>query len=1181
MSDALNINKKLDPIEPPLSDTPGYWARLSQRRASDPDRSVWVNASAGTGKTKVLIERVLRLLLPRTNGAPGTRPHRILCLTYTKAASAEMTERLLARVSDWAVMSDSDLRTSLQDVLDEPPRADQIDAARRLFTQLIDGPDHVRILTLHAFCQSILSRFPLEAGISPHFTLIEGAELEQLLQTARQNADLKITRDPENAFILNDIAAHLSDFRLGQIMTELLSERRQLSSALAQYKGSDRAVAFRTMFGLNSNDSLETWTKSIADLPESFIHDLILLDQGLSKGTKTENGLAAHIRDWTMLHPLERAEHFDQICRPFFDSKGARSSDGGKQGQRKADDQLRLLYITCGDEIERLKHKRQMIDLYRINMALFTWVDYILTEYNQLKCARGVLDFDDLIRKTITLLDADQTHTQETKTPSWVMYKLDGGIDHILLDEAQDTNPEQWQIIASLARTFGPDDPDRTRRLFIVGDQKQSIYRFQGADPDTFEKMLHHFGSSNLDTPTNNSLHLDRIPMNTSFRSTFPVLTIVDQIFKNPDRIADLRLKEAPTHIIHRTGQAGRVEVWPMIPAIKDTEIRTPWTPPTTIRPHTDGPTILARKIAHCIHNWIDQKIILPSHNRPIEPRDIMILVRKRAPYLASIRAALQIKGIPVAGADRQPILDSIIVKDLVAITQFSLLPDDDLSLACVLKSPLCGGTDDDLIAIAPTRTGSLWAALQSYSSHHPWVSYLEQCIDRARTLSPYLFLTSLLDQPCPSSPDGSGRAAFLRDLSLDHTSGIEDLLTLALKASENSTTIHHFIHTLIRDNPEIRQSVAPSDNVVRLMTVHGSKGLESPIVILPDTIKSARDGKPASIFWPDDTDAPLPIFVPRAQDRPDDIPHVLEHVRAADRAEEQRLLYVALTRAQDWLIVAGADRPLRSDITWYDTVLNSIKACANLPGYRVEESGTDGPLHIFESAQTALPDRARKDEKEILSPSTPDIPERPPLKILKDTLKKPLIPEPTPARPYRADPAHMTLLATSPLLSINDPTRFARGLITHKLLEILPNLPKTTWEETIKTYLTKRSDILSKDIQSNITQSVLNILHHPDYKDLFHQNSHAEVPITGILPNGRLIAGQIDRLIITPTHIHILDYKTDFTIPKTPDQIPQAYLDQMRTYRDLLRTLYSTHTLQCSLLWTSGPLMMDVTDIL
>lgn len=1169
------------PQQSPISDTPGYWARTAQRRASDPDRSVWVNASAGTGKTKVLIERVLRLLLPRENGAPGTQPHRILCLTYTKAASAEMTERLLARVSDWAIMSDNDLGLSLHDLLDMPPRADQIATARLLFTQLIDGPDQVRILTLHAFCQSVLARFPLEAGVAPNFTLIEGADLEQLLQAARKNADLKMARDPDHAPILDDISAQLSDFRLGQMMTELLSERRQLTFALRHYQGANRAAAFRAMFGLDPHDTADTWAADIEKLSQSFIHDLILLDQGLSKGTKTENTLAAHIRAWTMHHPNDRANHFDQITRAFFGVSGDRLGDGGKQGQRKADDQLRMLYINCGDQIERFKRKRQMIDLYQINMALFTWVDYILAEYNRLKSARGVLDFDDLIRKTITLLDADQEQARQTKTPSWVMYKLDGGIDHILLDEAQDTNPEQWQIIAALSRAFGPDDPTRARRLFIVGDQKQSIYRFQGADPDTFEKMLHHFGSSATTNDITNSLHLDRIPMNTSFRSTAPILTVVDQVFKSPDRIADLRLDAAPTHIIHRGGQAGWVEIWPIIPIIKDTETRTPWDPPTTIKPHTDGPTILARRVAHRIRHWIDTQTILPSHNRPIEPRDIMILVRKRAPYLAAIRAALQTLSIPVAGADRQPILESIAVKDLVALTQFSLLPDDDLALACVLKSPLCGGTDNDLIAVAPPRTGSLWAALQSHSQNHPWVPYLKQCIQNAHTHSPHLFLTALLDQPCPTAPNGSGRGAFLRDLSLDHTAGIEDLLMLALNASENGDTLNHFIHTLVRDNPEIRQSVASSDNVVRLMTVHGSKGLEAPIVILPDTIKSARDGKPASIFWPDDTGAPLPIFVPRASDRPDDIPHVLDRVRAADRAEEQRLLYVALTRAQDWLIVAGADRAQRSDNTWYDAVLNGIKECAFLPGYRIDTDGADGPVHIFECVQIAPPDRARRDT--AVTPSSIMTDTSPPAqpRILADILRTPLIAEPTPSRPYRADAASMAHIATSPLLDTHDPARFTRGLVTHKLLEILPNLPVATWETTIKAYLAGRGDALPEDTHPDIMRDVLNILHHPDYTDLFGNGSRAEVPITGILPNGRLIAGQIDRLIMTPTSIHILDYKTGPVTPKTPDQVPLPYLDQMRTYRDLLRLLYPIPLIRCSLLWTTGPVMMDVTDVL
>lgn len=1158
-------------------DDPGFWAGIAQHRASDPTRSVWVNASAGTGKTKVLIERVLRLLLPRLDGTPGAQPNRILCLTYTKAASAEMIERLLSRVSSWAVMKDDDLNQALRAVLGIDPTDHHRMCARRLFTELVDGPDQVRIMTIHAFCQSVLSRFPLEAGISPHFTLIEGAEFDDLLNQAQKNAMRDMGSHPDLSGVMARLATLLSDHRLSQVMRDILSERRQLTVSLSTYQGTERDRVLREMLGLENNDTLDSWAQSIIDLPVDFIHDLILLDQGLRDGTKVEKSISDRIYRWTIRTPYERLDSFDDLVRAFFGVNGDRLGDGGKQGRRKADDQLRMLYVLCGDRVETLVKKRRMIDLFEANISLFAFVDHMMSWYDRLKRSRGVLDFDDLIRMTSALLGTQNSQLQSSQTPSWVMYKLDGGIDHILVDEAQDTNPEQWQIIAALAQSFDPEDQTRTRSLFVVGDQKQSIYRFQGADPDTFEKMLSHFGESHSGTP----IHLDRIPMNTSFRSTSAVLTVVDQVFNDESRLRDLRLSEPILHVVHRQGQSGRVEVWPLVPLVKDTEKREPWVLPIDIKQSVNGPDILARRIARRIRSWMDQKTILPSRQRPIEPRDIMILVRKREPYLSALRAALRAEGIPVASADRQEILESIAVEDLISLAQFSLLPSDDLALACVLKSPLFGGTDDDLIKIAPRRSGSLWDALQSDRSYLPWVLYLKTLIDRVDHISPYQFLSDVLNCPCPARESGSGRAAFLAKMSGDHLDSIDHLLGLALAASQNGDSMVTFVHGLIRDNPEIRQLGSVADNVVRLMTVHGSKGLESPIVILPDTIKSSRDGRSGSMFWPDDTGAPLPLWVPLASDRPDDIPGVMERVGDADRAEEQRLLYVALTRAQDWLIVAGAERSQPSDQSWYDVVSEGMSRCALLPGYRIEDTA-DGPVHIFEHDQLAIPDRQSLifSQKGKVGAGVEDSSEENDQSMI-DLVRRPLRDEPAPARPFRADSAHQGLDIKSPLDRDMDQTRFARGLAVHKLLEILPQIPRGSWEVTARAYVVARADILSEANQERVVSDVLGVLNHRDYGDLFGPGSRAEVRVTGILPDGRLMAGQIDRLLIRPDIIHILDYKTGMAVPQTIDDVESGYINQMGIYRDLLRSIYPNHQIQCTLLYTTGPVMIDVCDIL
>lgn len=1143
-----------------MNDSPIHIATQAQRRAAHPDQSVWVNASAGTGKTKVLTERVLRLLLPRPDGRPGTAPHKILCLTYTRAAASEMAERLLKRVSAWAVMPEAELAQNLAQLTGGTPDNVMITAARRLFYQLVDGPDQVRLMTIHAFCQSVLARFPLEAGVPPHFSLIEGEAAKALLSDARQKVLLQAERDPILSDAVKSLAAIASEDGIQELMDDLLMDAEALRRSLLATPAAVRATTLATILGLEVNDHLTTWEKRVGSPAPIFLADLTQLAGGLQTGVAREKEMATAIQNWTAYSVPDRALKFNNLMRVFIKQNGERYQDGSHAGARKKNPDLAALYINCGDLVAALAGERDRLLLKAANLALLTLAERILIAYDDLKQTHGVLDFQDLISFTGRLLRQDQA----SHTPSWVRYKMDGGIDHILVDEAQDTNPDQWALIAQLVQSFG-DDPSRDRTIFVVGDQKQSIYRFQGADPDIFADMLRQFGAV-----SGGGITFDRIPLNTSFRTVAAVLNVVDQMYVDATARVSLGLCEPLVHVVKRVGQGGQIDLWPQLSLPENTEPKIPWDPPVTIKPRRDMPAKLAEQVARLVRGWLDSREMLPSHNRPIEPQDIMILVRKRAPWLSVLQAALRSAAVPVAGLDRQILTDHLAVKDVLSLMRFAVLPTDDLSLACFLKSPLVGLDEDALMNLAFGRNGSLWAALQADPQFGDIVRYCQKWFSGEFWGSPYRFINNILSTPCAAGNGAlSGEQALRSRLGDDVGPVLIDLQARALGAEQAGKTTLQFLGDLDQNTGEVKRDMMRGENAVRLLTVHGAKGLESPIVILPDTIITHHDQKDPTLFWPDDTGQALPLWVPR---RPAQIPAlvpILERGRAAEQAEYERLLYVAATRAGDRLVVMAARQSTEPDPqSWYFRFGSAIDRLANTKDYS-EEQTPIGPVRSIKTTQTVDPDgAARAARLGIITPSKGGPINAAPL--------TPLPVEPPIPRPLRAT-ATPALDPVSPLQVVNDPRRFLRGQLIHKLLQILPDLPLDRRQAAATTFLAHHTTELTEGAAGEIWSAVNGVLTHPDFTTWFGHDSRAEVAVTGLLPDGRLLSGQIDRLVVLPDRVVIIDYKTNRPAPTRVDEVPAAYRMQLAAYRAALAAIYPGRTITTCLLWTEGPHLMEI----
>ena len=1134
-----------------------------QRKASNPAVSVWVGASAGTGKTKVLTDRVLRLMLPRTDGQKATPPHKILGITFTKAGASEMALRINKMLGEWAVLPSETLATELQDLLGQPPTPEQTAAARRLFADVVDTPGGLKIMTIHSFCQSVLSRFPLEAGLPPYFTGLEETESAALLKTASDRVIKALESDPASleSTAFRRIAETINAEQFFGLARAMASERRQLRDLIAQHFGLE---------GLYTNLCSKLGVKPGIEPQQIKLEacaDRSFDKTGLQKAckalalskNKSDQESAAILGDWLEATSLERAAIFEKYQNLYFTKEGElRKKLATDTAVKSAPEILSILdreatrLLALREEINAASCALLTRDLLRLGQA-------IIDEFQNIKTARAALDYDDLIFTTLDLLEGRTNTLGADKATGWVLYKLDRGLDHILIDEAQDTNPEQWKIIEALCADFfaGAGASTETRTIFTVGDEKQSIYSFQRASPEEFARMRADFKAR----VRNAGQIWDDLPLNISFRSTQSVLKAVDAVFAAPAARKGLGLAKID-HISYRRGQAGRVEIWPLCEAPERPET-DPWQPPLDIRQTSSAPALLAAQIATAIRGWLDKGEILPSHGRPIKPGDIMILVRTRTAFVGQLTKALKDLDIPVSGVDRMIPGQQLPVMDLMAMAEYALLPVDDLTLACVLKSPLLGLDEDTLFDLAAKRgETSLWQALQASTRHKDIGSYLNNLITRAADAHPYEFFSHILQTPCPGDAISGARAIRGR-LGDDAMDPIDELLNAALTFERNNIpSLQGFLHTQRNAETQVKRELGEAGSEVRIMTVHGAKGLQAPIVILPDTTQARRkspDKPDKRLLWPDKTGMGLPLWAPRQVYECQAYTDSLAVLDERMEEESRRLLYVAMTRAEDRLYITGYKSGKNIDPTsWYNYIAPALESISEIE--RLE----DGILRL-DNPQISDSDKTKEQKIPIGRFET-----------LPDWLYKPAPEEPDPPAPLvPSRPSESDQTVFSPL-HIADIYRFRRGNLTHKLLEILPLLSPDRHTQAAQDYIRRTGSDLKEDIRQDIVRETLAILAHPEFAAIFGTGSLAEVPVTGLM-DGRLVSGQIDRLLVTKKDILIIDYKTNRPPPRHVHDVSPLYLRQMQAYAATLRAIYPGRTVRAALLWTDGPRLMPL----
>ena len=1121
-----------------------------QALAADPRAHAALSASAGTGKTQVLTARVLRLLLG------GIRPETILCLTFTKAAAAEMANRIGARLANWVRLPDAALRKELF-ALDEANDPLSLQRARRLFARVLEAPGGLKIQTIHSFAQTLLASFPAEAGIAPGFKPIEARAQQEL---ARTTLAALLTDAESRGSGLSDDVQRLS-LRLG--------EQGAVDYLMRCAARPEEMAAFGNPAGI------EPQLRALLELPEESVEDFLAghctddrFDCDLLRaiaaanrgwGTATGTGVADRVEQWLALGAADRATALPDLALVVFTGSGELRKV--QPGQRKADS-------AYDDHAERLA--ASIRELLRIqnsaklaaDMAAGLRAGQAFAEaYTRAKRSAGLADFDDLIAWTRGLL-------AKPGMGDWVRYKLDRDIDHLLVDEAQDTNPGQWEIVEALAAEFftGASEAERRHRtLFMVGDFKQAIYRFQGADPKEFDRVRRHFreASEELraaeiegDEPELRALEFRDLSIDSSFRSAPAILAAVDAVVDDVG-FAAMGLPDRPNpHRAHHSDRAGSVELlapFSVETSEEDDDGEEGWI--------GQKERLFADRLATEVKQWLVTAPVLASTRRPLAPGDILILVRSRGELASLIVARLFAQGIPVAGIDRLHLSKPFAVRDLLAAVAFAVQPLDDLNLANLLVSPLIGLSQEQLLDLAYGRRGSLWAELRARAAASTEFGAAHEALGDLLRIAdftpPSRFLETILSGPM------EGRRKLYSRLGLAARDPIDELFSSALQFERDEVpSLERFLAWFSGGDVEIQRDPSAPANVVRVMTVHGAKGLEAPVVLLADaTADPARLGRtPVSIDVPISGIGKAPVIRPSKKERVSPFEEIMASEETESLKEHWRLLYVGLTRASERLVIAGVEpRGQLSENSWHARVERSLVTL----GAESDDDTNWGRRLVYRGAirGTAPAVRVRREPQ--------------PAPAMPAWATSPAPPEAQPPRPLAPSAMAEDREAALPP-SPGQRAAAERGTLIHQLLERLPEVAPAERRQAAQRWLERSAASSDASQRDEIAELVCSLIANPEYAPWFGPGSLGEAPIVATLGDGRVIAGTIDRLLVEERSVSVVDFKTG-RVPAGAGDIPSSHRAQMLAYTDALKVIFPGRTIRAALLYTGAPALFEI----
>jgi ATP-dependent helicase/nuclease subunit A len=1118
-----------------------------QRAVADPAVSAWVAANAGSGKTHVLAQRVINLLLE------GVAPEKILCITFTKAAAANMAKRVFDTLSEWTTLDDAALNEAIGSRSDIKPNAARRALARRLFARSLETPGGLKVQTIHAFCTQLLHQFPFEANVAARFDVLDETEQTQLLERLTLDLLLEAARTPQSAIgrALEAAITAASDQSFRDAIRAAIGMREVVARWIIDSGGVEAAIAAMSrQLGLGHGESR-------GSIEDAFFSGSVIAPSqwpavaaALEQGRRSDRDQARHFRQLASLPRSDRVEAYLDI---FCTANGRSARRSIVTQDIKDKDLVERLAAEQARVCTLLERLRAVICRDR-SAALLIIVHEILQRYKSEKDRRGLVDYDDLIDKALALLS--------NVDAAWVHYKLDFGVDHLLIDEAQDTSTKQWQIVRNLVAEFtaGAGARPSTRTVFAVGDEKQSIYSFQNAAPKEFAEMRRYFERTHQ---AGRRSFVFR-EFKHSFRSGANILAAVDAVFSDKDIAASVSSDTDgfPPHIALPVAPPSLVEIWEPVEPEKGAEIDG-WDAPFDQVSETSPRVRLARRIARTVRRLVEARAPVGTEGRALRYGDVLVLVRQRGELFEAIIRALKNENVEVAGADRLMLTEHIAVMDLMVLADALLLPADDLALATILRSPLFGFSDNDLFALAwdrgplPLRTALSRRASETKFAEA--VARLDRLAELAKRETPFDFYAQVL------GADGA-RRRFLARLGPEANDALDEFLNLALEYERRETpSLQGFLAWLRQARAEVKRDMEIARDEVRVMTVHGAKGLEAPLVILADTMTPpAGPRQPrlltlsgSAVVWPgkkaDDSSAMASARLATL---------------AEARDEYRRLLYVAMTRAADRLIICGADgERKRPDGCWYDLVR------ATLAPQLVEE--TDGGEKVLRFRQAAAEPAAVAPAGVPAKTAEPELPS-----WLRQAAPV-QAPRPAPLAPSSAFDEEIGQKV--PGTAGDRQKALQRGQIVHRLMQSLPDIAPAARKSALQHYLGNAARDLSPDERAEIARHALAILEDNKFADVFAPGSRPEVPIIGRISRSDgeplLVAGQVDRLIATDKAVLVVDYKTDSVVPDRLDDVPAAYIAQLALYRAVLTRIYPGKHVRAALIFTAGPLLVEISS--
>lgn len=1048
---------------------------LLQIKASDPKFSTWVAASAGTGKTKILTDRVLRLLMQNIDF------HKILCLTFTNAAAGEMKERIAKALANWANSSPENLKKKLHLTLGRSCSKSELNLAQSLYTKYLNSDEKINVQTIHSFCQKLLKKFPLEAGISPSFTIIDESKAHIILEQIKRD----LLNKTELSHINDYLNANFHEVTIDEIISEIVQNKIKFFRTKSQHK------------------CIITESKEIIESLE----DLSLKNW-------------EHIISYPIIQNIVGINQTPAQIKKFF------LTDSGQKRKKVVPQKIAKTGSNLYSDLEEIQEQIFIIDQQEKSLQLEQYSKllsivgiFILEEYENYKSKKGLLDYDDLIIYTSKLL-------KSSDAKEWVLYKLDGGIDHLLVDEAQDTSYKQWQIIEALIEEFYSGESKETnkdRTIFIVGDEKQSIFSFQGADVSSFARM-----NSNLKNKMQQGKkNFANIQLEISYRSAKEILDgihiVFDKIYQQMPGFFSENIKQLTPH---RSKHSGSIEIWPLC-SYEETNNNF-WPISSGIKIQTTQ-TLLAEKISAYIRGQISSNRILPATGQKIAPEDFMILFRRRDELTNEVIKALKNENIEVAGLDRISLCENLAVMDLLSIAKFILNPNDDLNLCALLKSPIIGLNEEEIYSISTNRkSSSIWEYINSnnnYSNLHKTLQIFINLYNISHIGNFFQFIVDVLGY----------RNTLNAHCGPDSNDAIDELLHSANNfCKQDNSSIQNFIFWIDEYSGSVKRDSSNTDKV-KIMTMHAAKGLQSPIVILCDTTSVPTQSN--RFLWNQDDTL---LSSKNSNSNPENFKELKKAEQNKTYAEYLRLLYVGMTRAEDHLIICGYQGTKTiPENCWYELIRSAINSRSEL--------NKDGTLIFGKEEQSVEIIESQKNtslETEFFSIS------------------------------YNsefvtiADQLNVNYASQSPL-SKQDPLGY--GLIFHKILEDSLAVPDLT---TMKTH--PLIETLDNKSQKRILKSIDKIINNKKFCDLIKEDFRTEISLGTSNENSTQI-GRIDLMIIKDSEIIIIDYKSDSVPAENLLDIPENYKSQLDFYRDTGRKIYPQKNIVTMILWLENGNLMEI----